>query len=528
MLDNDILTLPTDKIAIEQGCYYDPSAADRAVKFFPLFLRHTKGQFAKKPFVLLEWQSKLIKTLFGWKAKDGLRRFRRCYVEVPKKNGKSVLCAGIALLLLIADKEIGAQVYLAASDREQASIIFRECQAMVRGNGSLADNLITTESKKIIQYPKLNSFLKALSADAYRNEGLDASAIIFDELHSQPNRDLWDCLSYAGSARRQPLLMSITTAGFDRESICYEQRRYADNILNGTIPDITFLPLIYGATEEDDWTKETTWFKCNPSLGETITLESFKADFNEAVNSSQKENAFKRYRLNIWTQADVRWLKLIDWDKCLADMPELKGRVCYAALDLSATTDLTSFALLFPMDNGEYYLLVWHWIPELNARERERRDKVPYLTWHKQGHIETTPGNVIDYEYIRKKINELNLIYSIKEIALDRWNATGIATQLEQDGFIIVPFGQGFNSMSAPTKEYEVLVLQGKMKHNDNPVLRWEIGNCAVEQDATDNIKPSKKKSTERIGGVVASIMALGRAIVRPKEDEKIEYISYL
>jgi phage terminase large subunit-like protein len=523
----NVIELPTDKTALLQAYWFDDKAAVKAVAFFKKFLRHSKGEWANKPFVLLPWQERYIRTLYGWKNKDGSRRFRRSYIEVPKKQGKSTLAAGIALHQLVADYEPGAEVYLAASDRRQAGVIYRECQAMVKGNSTLADNLICT--KKQIQYPKANGLLEALSADAYRNEGLNASAVIFDELHAQPNRDLWDCLSYAGRARRQPLLMSITTAGFDRESICYEQRRYAEQILNGTIDDVRFLPLIYGAADTDDWTNETTWFKCNPSLGETIKLDDFRADFQEAVNSSAKENSFKRYCLNIWTQQDVRWLRIEDWDKCKADMPQLDGKACYSALDLSATTDLTSLALLFPLEDGSYFLLVYHWIPEDNARERERKDKVPYVQWHKakEKWIETTPGNVIDYEYIRKKINELGKVYEIKEIAVDRWNAQSIATQLEQDGFTVVPFGLGFGSMSAPTKEFEVLILNGKLKHNGNPVMKWEIGNTAVEQDAADNLKPSKKKSTERIDGVVASIMALGRAIVRPKEQEKIEYYSF-
>ena len=498
-----------------KDCHYDSESAERVRQFFRQFLVHTKGQWNNKPFELLGWQWNIVKELFGNKRENGLRQYTKAYIEIPKKNGKSTLCAGLALYMLIADNEPGGEIYLAASDREQAGIIYREASAMVRANPTLNNKCVCIDSKKVIQYPRTNSIIRALSADAYRQEGLNASCIIFDELHAQPNADLWNALEYSTSARQQPLLISITTAGSNRQSICYKQREYAERVRDKVIDDDSYLPIIFSANINEDWTKETTWKKANPSFGITIKEESFKTDFLKAFNSSTVENKFRRYRLNQWTQQDVRWIRLTDWDKCKEDfcLEDMLGRDCFVGLDLSATQDLTSLSMLFKMEDGSYRVLVEHWIPSDNIENRARHDKVPYDVWAKKKLIHTTDGNSIDYEAIINRIKEISNLVCIREIAIDRWNAQSVMTNLTAEGFQVIPFGQGYGSFLAPSKEFERLILSGNLKHDGNDLLRWQAGNIAVDTDSHNNIKPSKKKSTERIDGLVATIMALGRAM---------------
>lgn len=512
-----------DELAVASGCRFDERAAERVRTFFSRFLRHSKGQWAGKPFDLQPWQwERLIAPLFGWKRADGTRRYRKAGVWIPKKNGKSALASGVSLYLLVADGEAGAEVYNFAADRNQASIVFDEAVNMVEASEGLLSRLDVLRSTKRIVYPGQAAFYRAMSAEAPTKEGLNWHGFILDELHAQHDRVLYDTLRYGGRARRQPLELTISTAGFDRHSIGYEQYQYAKGVAEDRIEDLAFLPLIYEAEVEDDWTAEEVWRKANPSLGVTVTVETFRQDCVEAQASPAKENAFRRYLLNQWTEQDVRWLQLARWDACATPVnpDDLEGRECYAGLDLSSTTDLTALALLFPDDQGGYDLLCFFWVPEEGARKREKTDRVPYRQWIKAGLIEATPGDTVDQDLIRRRIGELGNKYQIREIAIDRWNATQITTQLMGDGFEVIAFGQGFASMSSPTKELESLVLAGKLRHGGNPVLRWCAGNVSVEQDAAENLKPSKKKSVERIDGVVAAVMALGRAMVRSQSGD--------
>lgn len=505
-----------DEKAVLDGCRFDINAAERVRTFFRQFLRHSKGEWARQPFELLDWQwREIIAPLFGWLRADGTRRYRRGYIEVPKKNGKSTLFSGLSLYLLAGDREPGAEIYSAAVDREQASIVFREAANMVETSASLASHLNVVRSTKRITFPRTRSFYRALSADVPAQEGLNAHAVLIDELHAQKTRQLWDTLRYAGASRRQPLQLAITTAGFDRHSICWEQHDYAMKVLDGTIEDTSFFPFISAADQEADWTDPEVWREANPSFGITIDAGQFAEDCREAQESPAKENSFRRYRLNQWTEQEVRWLKMEKWDAC-DDAPGcLKDKHCFAGLDLSSTTDVTSLVLVFPEEN-RFSVLPFFWIPEEGAKQRERRDRVPYPQWIKQGLIEATPGEVIDYDRIRAKINELEKEYDIREIAIDRWNATQLATQLEGDAFTVAAFGQGYASMNWPTKKLEELVLAGKLAHGGHPVLRWMASNVSIETDAADNWKPSKKKSVERIDGIVALIMAIGRATTQP------------
>ena len=511
---------PGDQAARERGCWFDLSAARRVDRFFSRFLRHSKGEWAGKPFDLLEWQRRdVIYPLFGWRKPDGTRRFRMAYIEVPKKNGKSALCSGLALYLLVGDDEQGAEVYSAAADRDQATIVFNESAHMVELSPALRALCRVYHSVKRIEYK--NSIYRSLSADVPTKEGLNISALIFDELHAQRTRDLWDALRYGGAARRQPLLISITTAGFDRNSICWEQHDYAQKVLEGVIEDDTFFAYIRSAGEEDDWTDPAIWRKANPSLGVTISEDSFASDCREAQESPVKENSFKRYRLNLWTEQETRWLAIEKWDACAIDggifgeIPrkfmepqKLLGKPCYAGLDLASTIDICALILNFVMDE-RYFWLGYFWVPAESAAQREHRDRVPYRRWAQDGWIEMTPGDVADYDLIRRRIQELGERFKICEIAIDRWNSTQLQVQLQDDGFEVIPMGQGMASMSAPTKAFEARVLQKKIIHGGNPVLRWMARNLVVRTDAAGNLKPDKSRSSEKIDGIVAGIMAL-------------------
>lgn len=501
--------------------------ADRAVKFFENVLVHCDGEWAGQAFTLLPWERDLIRTLFGTLNPDGMRQYRTCYVEVGRKNGKSQLAAGIALYLLFVDDEPGAQIYGAASDRDQATIVFRVAAEMVRRSPILSKRSKTIDSTKRIVIPASASFYRAIPADAGGSHGFNASGVIVDEVHVQPNRDLIDVLNTSTGARRQPLTFYITTAGYDRNSICWELHDYALKVQSGVIEDSTFLPVLYCADEADDWRDPAVWAKANPSLGHTIKLDYLEQECARAQETPAYENTFRRLHLSQWTQQDVRWLPLAAWDACsgAVDAEGLHGRPCYAGLDLASTTDVAALVLVFPAAEGSYQVLAHFWIPEESMRERIRRDRVPYDVWVRQGYVTATPGNVIDYASIKQTLIEWRDKYTIEEIGFDRWGSTQLITELQDIGLNVVPIGQGYASMSAPTKELMNLVLSGRIQHGGNPVLRWMADNLVVRQDPAGNLKPDKEKSTQKIDGLVAMIMAIDRAsrnVVSPYEERGI------
>lgn len=430
---------------------------------------------------------------------------------IPTHN--SQLAAGVALYLLFADKEPGAQVYGAASDRDQASIVFRVAKEMTEHSPTLLKKAKVIDSTKRIVVMSTASFYRAIPADAGGSHGFNASGVIVDEVHVQPNRDLIDVLNTSTGARRQPLTFYITTAGFDKHSICYELHDYALKVRAGIIDDPTFLPVVYAADEQDDWTHPATWAKCNPSLGVTPKLDYLERECARAKETPAYENTFRRLHLSQWTAQETRWLPVEKWDACATDVdPEnLRGRTCYAGLDLSSTTDISALVLLFP-DGDSYDLLPFFWLPADSARKRGREDRVPYETWASQGYIDLTPGNVIDYAYIRAKLNSLAEEYNIVELGYDPWNATQLVIELQDDGFSVVPVRQGFASLSAPTKELEKLILGKRLRHNGNPVMRWMVDSVSVKVDSAGNLKPDKATSRERIDGVIATIVAVDRA----------------
>ncbi len=496
---------------------FDEGKAKRTVDFINC-LKHTKGKWRGQPFDLLPWQEAIIRDVFGTVKENGYRQYNTAYVEIPKKNGKSELAAGVALYMTCGDNEWGAEVYGCASDRQQASIVFDVAVDMVEQCPALKKRIKPVMSVKRLVYKPTNSFYQVLSAEAYTKHGLNVHAVIFDELHSQPNRELFDVMTKgSGDVRTQPLFFLITTAGTDRHSVCFEQHQKAEDILQGRKIDPTFYPVIYGASDDADWSSEEVWRKANPSLGHTIDIEKVRNAYLSAKDNPAEENIFRQLRLNQWVKQSTRWMQMEKWDACAfpVDEREMLGWECYGGLDLSSSIDITAFVLVFPPrnDTEKYILLPYFWIPEENMRLRVRRDHVPYDVWEKQGYLQTTEGNVIHYGFIENFIDELGKKFHIKEIAFDRWGAVQMVQNLEGLGFTVVPFGQGFKDMSPPTKRLMELVLEKNVAHGGHPVLRWMMDNIFVRTDPAGNIKPDKEKSTEKIDGAVAAIMGLDRAI---------------
>lgn len=511
-----------DPIATAGNCHFDVKAATKAVDFFPECLCHVKGALAGKPFKLEKWQKAIIANLFGWKRPDGTRRYRETLLYVAKKNGKTTLAAGIILYILFVDKEPGAEIYSAAGERDQARMVFDHAAGMVRQENELYKR--ATVYQKAISLNDGSGAYKPISADANTKHGYNVHAAVIDELHVQPNRDLVDALITATAARRQPLIVHLTTADYDKPSICNEKHDYAVKVRDGVIEDREFLPVVFEGLPEDDWTKPATWKKANPNVGITFPIDYLRRELKRAQETPSYENTFKRVHVNMITEQAIRWIQLAKWNKCgeiEIDEKEFVLAEWYAGLDLASTTDIAAFIMYSP-DNDA--VICRFWIPSESAHLRERRDKVPYVTWTRQGFIKMTEGNVTDYDIIREDIKTLGEEYNIKEIAVDRWSSQQIQNQLTGDGFEMVPFGQGFASMSAPSKELEKLIIGGSLRHNNNPVLRWMASNVSIETDAAENIKPSKSKSSERIDGITGLVMAIGRAIAEDPEPEESRY----
>jgi phage terminase large subunit-like protein len=515
--------------------WFDKEAADAAVAFFPRYLRHTEGEWAGRPFVLADWEDRdIIRPAFGWKRRDGTRRYRRVIVWIPRKNGKTELAAGVSIIGLIGDGEMGGQGFSIATDKNQASLVFDKATTMVGLSDDLRDHLECF--KPSIYCPALNASFKPLSGRPRGKHGLSASVIVGDEVHEWDTDELYTFVHQSTAARRQPLEFLISTAG-KKSGFGWELWEECQRILGGESSDEETLVVVYAADPEDDWTAEATWRKANPNLGVSPKLEYIRAECEKAKDSPRLENQFKNYHLNIWTEQAVRWISLDTWDQCGLEDPEaevvrndqrrivndrwrafeqqLLTRRCFAGLDLSSTTDLTAWVLVFPpLEEGGR----WIWLPRVfmpidNVELRVRRDKAPYDLWIKGGALIGTPGNVTDYGRLKAQIYADAERFKIEQIAIDRWNATQLANDLQEEGLPVTLFGQGFASMSAPAKEFERQVLGREIDHGGHPTLRWCAGNVAAETDAAENIKPSKDKSTERIDPIVAGIMGLGIAM---------------
>lgn len=524
-LDRIILgLLRYDPHAQAADCVFEVNAARRAIRFFETQLSHVKGELAKQPFLLEHWQQAIVANLFGWKRGDGTRRYREAFIFVPRKNGKTPLAAGIILYCLFRDGEPGAEIYGCASEYKQASLVFEHARGMVRQNPAMKELCKLYEGQaKAIQMIADFSTYRVVSRDAGSAHGFNTHAYVVDELHTLPDSELIDTLETSTGARRQPLAILITTSDYEREdSPCNAKYDYACRVRDGIINDSSFLPVIYGASIDDDWTDPKVWAKANPNLGVSLSYDYLAGMCRKAQESPRFLNTFLRLHLNIRTQQDVRWLDMHRWDACAGEPVKLEdysGRQCWAGLDLASTRDLTALVMVFPESDGTLTLVPVFWIPRDRALEREKRDRVPYVTWIREGWIRGTAGDTMDYAAIRRDINELTTEHKItfKEIALDRlFQGDQLGQELSNDdGFNVIAHGQGFLSMAAPTKRFEELVLDGSLRHGGNPVLRWHASNVSVELDAAGNMKPSRKKSSEKIDGIVAAIMGVARAVAR-------------
>jgi phage terminase large subunit-like protein len=499
---------------------YDESKADRIIKFIERVTTHVKGELAGKPFKLEEWQIDYIRELFGTVNDDGTRQYRTSFVFIPRKNGKSNLLAAIGLALLFIDKEPGAEIYVCASSRDQANAIFDVCKQMVRNQPVLERGCQVYRNSIVLK--GTNSFLKAVAADAGVLHGANASAVLYDEVHSAKNRELWDVMATSMGARSQPLMFGISTAGlFDPNSVCYELYDYGKKVRDGIIEDNTFLPLIYEADANDDIYSEETWRKANPNYAVSIKPEYFKKMSNEAKTLPSAEIAFRQLHLNQWVNSLASWIADDEWMQSAGEvrLEELRGRKCYGGLDLAAVEDVTAFVLIFPWDDGSIKVLPYLFVSEAAVERRRVQTGGSYDSFVAKGELIVTDGNSTDYGVIKNKIVEAADVFDIQSIAFDRWNSNSLVQQLVDEGIDMDPFGQGFVSMSGPIKNAEVLVKQRKLHHGGNSMLRWMVGNVVVKKDDAENVKFSKAKAGDKIDGVVAMIMALGEKMTVENSD---------
>ena len=497
-------TTKTGSCSVKKPC--GKCASCIAVRFFEKHLTHAKGELGGKPFLLERWQKDYVRSLFA--EVNGRRKVRTSLLAIPRKNGKSTLAAGIALRCLLED-EPGAEVYSCAASRDQARLVFDTARIAVEQSPTLS-SLLKVYRNAIVR-ESTHSTYKSLSAEAGLQHGLSPHAVVFDELHVS-NREMWEVMLSGQGARRNPLTVALTTAGYDRKSVCWEVWKYAEGVASGAIKDDSFLPMIFAAPVEADWKDEKVWAAANPNLGVSVKLDFLRSECARAIEMPTYENTFRQLYLDQWTEQDQRWLRMDHWAQGNGACPvDLAGRECWAGLDLATTFDTTAFVLLFPLDDGTFWVEPHFWIPNENAHQRERRDKVPYLTWQRQGHLKMTDGNVTEFEVVRRDIVNLASKYRIRGIGLDPWGSAHLGQQLQGDGLPMQDFRQGYGSLSGPSKQLENFVVSGKLRHGGHPVLSWQASNVAIQQDsAAGNIKPSKAKSTERIDGVVSLVMAIG------------------
>jgi phage terminase large subunit-like protein len=514
--------------------YFDHAVAEAAVEFFPRYLRHSKGEFAGQPFRLSDWQIKdVIAPFFGTRdRKTGLRRYRTCWLELPRKNGKSTLCAGVSILALLADGEYGGEVYTAGTDKNQARIVFNESYNMIRSSPELLKHCELF--KQSIYCGEFNASMRPLSADAKNKDGLNSSALIMDEVHAYRDRSLYDVLHTSQGARTQPIEFMATTAGNDKKSFGWEMHEYALKVRAGVIDDPTLLVCIYGAETSDDWKIEPTWRKANPGYGISVQPSYLADEAKKAEEIKAYENTFRQMHLNQWVEQATRRITAEEWNACTGDVSWdeleefLAGRECHAGLDLASTTDLTALILVFPPQAHDepYYILCRFFVPEENMDKRARRDRVNYPLWHKGGALQATDGNVVDYRAIRVQLEQDRQAFDIRSIGYDPWNASQIALELQDEGFPMFEFRQGMSSMAGPTREFLRLVSGKMIVHGGHPVLAWNASNLATRTDPAGNEKPDKERSGERIDGIVGAIMGVGRATAEEVGSGKSVYES--
>ena len=510
--------------------YLDEDLAKKVITFISM-LKHTGGEIAGVQFQLLAFQIKFLIDVVCTKHRDThYRRYTTAMLMLPRKNGKTELIAGVLNYFLFADNEKGKEIYCAANETDQAKILYMATETMIKQNKTLEKKCTRYKSTRTIEKSgEFEDFVKVLTSNADTKDGLKPYVVVYDELHAAKNSELYTVLEEGMAHRTEPLYIIISTAGYNHQGIMKSKYDYAKKVQEGVIKDHSFYSMIFEPSEDDDWEDESTWIKVNPALGYGVKMDYLRNKFIKAQHSGEDEVAFKTKHLNMWTNSAVTWIKDETWKasyKHDIDEAELVGRECYAGLDLASTTDVAAFVLLFPNDDDNYDVLCRFFIPEDNMRERSRRDKVPYESWVREGYITATSGNVIDYAFIEEQIKQDCENFNVKEIAYDRWNASQLVTNLENDGVSqMIQFGQGFQSMSSPTKMIETLVLQEKLNHGNNPVLTWMMSNVTLKKDPTDAIKIDKSKSSEKVDGMVALAMALGIKMVSKTETKSIPNI---
>lgn len=503
---------------------WDRSEALLRIKFFSL-LSHYKGDCAGSAFALEPWQQFIVGSVYGWKMADTKRRrFRYVYIEVPRKNGKTTLSAGFSIMGLICGAsnmrpEAGAEIYSTATKEDQAKISWNDARLMVKRSEGLSEMIVAR--MKELKFDDADAIFRPLGADSLTLDGLNPYVAIMDELHAWPNRDLWDVITDAIGARAEPLIIQITTAGYNQQGICYEQRRHVCAMLDGKADyvDESYFGIVYTIDEGDDPFAEETWFKANPNLGVSKSLEFMRDEAARARMVPSKRNAFLNKQLDVWTEQAEVWIPSEKWDRgnLQIDLATLPGNPCVGALDLASSGDIAALVWEFRVGD-KYVLLPRMFIPEDRLRERVRRDRVPYDQWVRDGHLIVTPGDLIDYAVIRAHLLADAALFQPSEIAYDRWNANDTVTILTEAGMTMTPFGQGYASMSPAAKAFETDVVAGRVIHGGHPVLRWMMGNVVLTRDPAGNIKPDKGKSREKIDGIVASVMAHGRLMLQPAQ----------
>ena len=514
----------------DRGLYFDPEAAQHNIDFTEK-LKQSKGRWAGKHLQLQPWQVFIKWCIYGWKKFDGTRRFRFVYKEIARKNGKSTELASDGLYGLGFDGEGGAEIYSVATKEDQARITLKEGQSMTRKSGYL-DGMALVH-KKSISIDEYDSTWQALGRDSNNQDGLNPHMVLVDEFHAHPDRSMLDVMDSAVGSREQPLLYIVTTAGFNMQSACYQERDYAIKVLKGVVDDDTYFAIIFTLDMDeqgnllDDWKDENTWIKANPNLGVTVSIDDMRRMMKKAIESPAALNNFLTKKLNIWTTQELKWVNVEKWKACNRGIDEkmLLGRKCFAGLDLSSNNDIAGYGLVFELDDGSYYFKPKYYVPKENAQLRERRDRVPYLAWAQEGLITLTPGDVVDYSILMADLLADGQKYDIQYIAFDRWGFESIRQMLIGYGLdekIMVSFGQGFLSMSAPMKYLEKIYLEGNLVHNNNPVTNWMAGNVAAKMDPAGNLKPDKSKSSEKIDGIVMLIMGLAMAITQPEKKDSV------
>lgn len=507
--------------ALEQGWYFDKKTAMRAINFIER-LKHTKGEWAGQRFRLEPWQQFVLWNIFGWMNADGTRRFRYAYIEIARKNGKTALSAGVGLYMLFADGESRPEVYSAATVKDQARICFSDAVEIVKATD--LKNYLTPFRNSIVYELKGGTF-KPLSSDYGTHDGLNPSCGIIDEFHAHKDSGMFDVIKSAFGARRQPLMFIITTAGFNKSGACYAYRENVIKVLRSINRDDSLFGIIYTLDDKSEWDDPKMWIKSNPNLGVSLSADYLADQVKDAKNRPEAVRNVMTKNVNLWVDAERTWILDDAWMKCVGTMSpaDLKGCACWGGLDLSNVADITAYVLLFH-ENDRFQLLPFFWIPEEKMQEKVRKENINYDKWVAEGCVTVTPGNVIDYDFVKADILRIVADYDLKTSAYDRWNASQTIIDLQNEGMECNPFGQGYGSMSAPTKEFEKAVLTGKVEHFGNPVLRWMLSSTVVKTDPAGNIKPDKEKSTQKIDGIVAAIMALGEWMTAQANDESNPY----